>query len=170
MAATVVTVRTPSRQPIVLLLEDRLELGRDCVGLVVPDSRMSRRHVGLEPTPDGPVLVTDLGSSNGTTLDGERVLFPVPAGPGSVVRAGNTEIIIGSQRDLHGAAATGARDDTSMATSIEVVAEHAIEDLRPEVVGIRNEPGTLTLGLTDIERSTDLAVALGDREWLEVLR
>ena len=98
MASTVVTVRTPGRRPIVVVLEERLELGRDCDGLIVPDTRMSRRHVALEPGPDGTVIVTDLGSSNGTTIDDEPVLYPSPVADGATVRAGNTEIVIGRQR------------------------------------------------------------------------
>ena len=61
MATPVVVVRPPNRQPLVLLLEERVEVGRECDGLIVPDSRMSRRHVALEPLSDGSVRVSDLG-------------------------------------------------------------------------------------------------------------
>jgi class 3 adenylate cyclase len=168
MASIVVTVRTASRQPLVLLLDERLELGRDCDGLLIADARMSRRHVALEPTPDGTVLVSDLGSSNGTTADGEPVLFPLPVGSGSIVRAGNTEIVIGHRRDL-GVVRRSTAEDTSMATSIDLIAEQGVQDIRPELIGIRDEPGTLTIGMTDIERSTDLAVELGDRKWYDLV-
>jgi class 3 adenylate cyclase len=63
-----------------------------------------------------------------------------------------------------------AVDRTSQATSIDMVADQAVHDLRPEQIGIRDEPGTLTIGLTDIEGSTDLAVALGDGEWYDVVQ
>jgi class 3 adenylate cyclase len=169
MASTVVTVRTPGRRPIVVVLEERLELGRDCDGLIVPDTRMSRRHVALEPGPDETVIVTDLGSSNGTTVDDEPVLYPSPVTEGATVRAGSTEIVIGRQR-VKRTGGVSAADETSLATSIEVVAEQAVQDLRPEMVGVRDEPGTLTIGFTDIEASTDLAVALGDRAWFELVQ
>jgi class 3 adenylate cyclase len=169
MASTVVTVRTPGRRPIVLVLEERLELGRDCDGLIVPDARMSRRHVALEPGPDETVIVTDLGSSNGTTIDDEPVLYPSPVSDGATIRAGSTEIVIGRQR-VKKAGGISTADETSLATSIDVVAEQAVQDLRPEMVGVRDEPGTLTIGFTDIEASTDLAVALGDRAWFELVQ
>ena len=69
-----------------------------------------------------------------------------------------------------GSAGGSAADETSLATSIEVVAEQAVQDLRPEMVGVRDEPGTLTIGFTDIEASTDLAVALGDKAWFELVQ
>ena len=169
MASTVVTVRTPGRRPIAVVLEERLELGRDCDGLIVPDTRMSRRHVALEPGPDETVIVTDLGSSNGTTIDDEPVLYPSPVTDGATVRAGSTEIVIGRQR-VKRVGGGSAVDETSLATSIEVVAEQAVQDLRPEMVGVRDEPGTLTIGFTDIEASTDLAVALGDKAWFELVQ
>ena len=70
MEHAVATVRPPNRQPFTLVVDRRVELGREADGVVVVDSRVSRRHVALEPGPGGSVIVTDLGSSNGTTLDG----------------------------------------------------------------------------------------------------
>ena len=169
MASTVV-VQTPNRQPLVLVLEARLELGRDCDGLLVADTRMSRRHVALEPTPDGTVLVTDLGSSNGTTVNGQPVLYPVPASTGDVVHAGSTDITIGSSGGRRAPEVpTRLGGETSLVSSIEVVAEQVVPELGPEMVGVRDEPGTLTIGFTDIEGSTDLAVALGDQAWFELV-
>jgi class 3 adenylate cyclase len=170
MASTVVVVKTPNRQPLSLLLEDRLEFGRDCDGVLVPDTRMSRRHVALEPAPDGTVLVTDLGSSNGTTVNGQPVLYPQPVESGDVVRVGNTEITIGRGAHRSTGLATSLGDETSLASSIDVVAEQVASELRPEAVGIRDEPGTLTVAFTDIEGSTDLAVSIGDQAWFEVVR
>lgn len=170
MAASVVTIQTASRRPIVVLLEDRLELGRDCDGLLVADARMSRRHLALEPSPDGTVLVSDLGSSNGTTIDGEAVHHPVAASAGAVVRAGNTEIRIGGPRDAAGRPRAAPAEGTLMATSIDVVVESAVGEISADAVGIRDVPGTLTIVFTDIEGSTDLAVALGDEQWFEVVR
>lgn len=170
MEPTVVVVRTPRRQPLVLLLEERLEFGRDCDGVLIPDTRMSRRHVALEPNPDGTVLITDLGSSNGTTVNGQAVLYPLSVESGSVVRAGNTDIVIGRDGQPFPGLVTPPGDATSLASSIDVVAEHVVSELRPEVVGVRDEPGTLTIVFTDIERSTDLAVSLGDHAWFDVVQ
>jgi len=169
-STVVVVVKTPNRQPLVLLLDERLEFGRDCDGVLVADTRMSRRHVALEPNPDGTVLVTDLGSSNGTTVDGQPVLYPLPVESGAVVRVGSTDIVIGRGGHRSTGLATSLGEATSLASSIDVVAEQVVPELRPEMVGVKDEPGTLTIAFTDIEGSTDLAVSVGDQAWFEVIR
>ncbi len=55
--------------------------------LVITDALASRRHAELRL--DGTQLtVTDLGSSNGTFLDGARISAPMVLGPGSALRIG----------------------------------------------------------------------------------
>ena len=169
----VVVVRPPNRQPLVLLLEDRIELGRECDGLIVPDPRMSRRHVALEPFPDGSVRVTDLGSSNGTLVDGTVISGPLTVAPGGVIQAGATDIEVGrvagpNRLVTELSAPTPAA--FSAPTSIESMVSEVSVDLRREQVGLQDEPGTLTVVFTDIEKSTDLAVSLGDAAWYGVLR
>ncbi len=46
--------------------------GEDC-DLVVPDHKASRRHAAVEPLPEGRALLVDLGSANGTFVNGRRV-------------------------------------------------------------------------------------------------
>jgi len=67
-----------------------LEIGREGSGLALGfDAMASRRHARIEPAPGG-LSVTDLGSTNGTFINGQRV----PTGllrPGDTVRIGSTE-------------------------------------------------------------------------------
>ena len=58
-------------------------------GLVIRDPRASRRHVELAPA-DGGLRLRDLGSANGTLVDGERV--------GEALLRGGEEIRIGAVR------------------------------------------------------------------------
>jgi class 3 adenylate cyclase len=172
MHAPFITVRPPNRQPFTLVLDDRLEFGREGDGIVVVDPRVSRRHVALEPASDGTVVVTDLGSANGTTLDGLPVVAPTAARTGSVVRIGDTNVDIGAPGPVRRtvnrteivAGSTGGH------SSIEAVAESIEHGLGAEILGAGDEPGTLTVAFTDIESSTTLAVAVGDTKWLEILR
>ena len=49
-------------------------VGRDPqVDIPIPSDRISRRHCQLEPTADGVFVLTDLGSSNGTLVNQERI-------------------------------------------------------------------------------------------------
>lgn len=50
-----------------------IEAGREAVGIAMPhDTMASRRHANFAPQSGG-VLVTDLGSTNGTFVNGQRV-------------------------------------------------------------------------------------------------
>ncbi len=72
-------------------------LGRgSAVGLRIDDPGMSRRHAELEvrPGPAGPVVtITDLGSTNGTIVNGQRV-DQATLGDGSVLQLGSTQIVV----------------------------------------------------------------------------
>jgi len=167
---TFVTVRLPNRQPLTLVLDHRLELGREA-DLVIADPLVSRRHAVIEPGTGDTVTVTDLGSANGTTVDGESVEGPTTVRTGSVVRIGDTRVEIGgagtvNRTQIH----TRARNSGSTRSSIDVVASSVADSLGAEVLGVRNEPGTLTIAFSDIESSTQLAVAIGDAAWFDVLR
>jgi adenylate cyclase len=172
MRPPTVTVRSPNRQAFTLVVDRRLELGREADGIILIDARVSRRHVALEPGPDDTVVVTDLGSSNGTTVDGVEVTGPTPVTAGSVVQLGDTSIEIGGH---HGPdrvvkfAELAARTVTAR-SSIEVVADAVVDELHAHVIEVHDEPGTLTIVFSDIESSTELAVKLGDAVWFDVLR
>jgi pSer/pThr/pTyr-binding forkhead associated (FHA) protein len=78
-----------------LPLEAPLEVGRDPdAGLVLDDHLVSRLHVRLTPR-DGEVTVEDLGSRNGTFVNGTRVEAPASAGPGDSVLVGGTTLVVG---------------------------------------------------------------------------
>ena len=73
----------------------RLGIGRSVIGrhqscgISVPDAEMSREHAELQLSADGTMTLRDLGSSNGTSLEGTALgSTPVPFTPGQVVQAG----------------------------------------------------------------------------------
>ena len=55
------------------------------------DLRVSRKHARLSRTPDG-VVVEDLGSTNGTQVNGERVAGRARVVAGDVIGVGDTEL------------------------------------------------------------------------------
>jgi pSer/pThr/pTyr-binding forkhead associated (FHA) protein len=57
--------------------------------LVLTDDYASSQHARLVPR-DGQWFVEDLGSTNGTFLDKEKVTRPTPVPPGAKVRIGKT--------------------------------------------------------------------------------
>ncbi len=79
----------PMRRP---LMRDAVEIGRggSPLGLgPLDDGRMSRRHARLERR-DGQWHVADLGSRNGTTLNGRPLSGPTPLADRDIVRTGDT--------------------------------------------------------------------------------
>jgi len=70
-------------------------LGRDpTAGVRLDDPEVSREHCRLRLTHDG-ATVTDLGSTNGTTVDGEPVgAGGAPLAPGAVLRAGLSSLVL----------------------------------------------------------------------------
>jgi hypothetical protein len=63
---------------------------RDCE-IVVDDANVSRRHAELRPR-GGAWVLTDLGSTNGTRLDGRRIERPEPLEPGDRIEVGASVI------------------------------------------------------------------------------
>jgi hypothetical protein len=60
--------------------------------LVLKDSRVSRRHARLHAR-DGVLVLTDLGSSNGTRVNGHRVT-EVVLGAGDSISVGDTTVVV----------------------------------------------------------------------------
>ncbi len=74
-----------------LPVDGELILGREqgSADLVIDDPGVSRRHARVLEN-NGGVIVEDLGSSNGTYVNGERIAGPVELGAGDEVQIGAT--------------------------------------------------------------------------------
>jgi pSer/pThr/pTyr-binding forkhead associated (FHA) protein len=74
-------------------LSGQLILGREhpTADLVIPDPGVSRRHARVLPG-NGTVIVEDLGSSNGTYVNGHRITGPVELVSGDHLQLGDTVI------------------------------------------------------------------------------
>jgi diguanylate cyclase (GGDEF)-like protein len=76
-----------------------LEKGEIVVGrgqgcdLVLNDSALSRRHCRISCTPEGGLVVEDLGSSNGTLVDGEKVAGRQELDEGSRIQIGRHTVL-----------------------------------------------------------------------------
>jgi hypothetical protein len=90
------------RQPVLLVGGRRVVLGRhgatlgrsrDCE-IVVDDANVSRRHAAVTPAAGSTHgwAVEDLGSTNGTKLNGRRLAEPTPLEPGDRIEVGTTEV------------------------------------------------------------------------------
>jgi len=67
-------------------------IGRDAEHqIVLPDPSVSRTHAQIVRQPAG-YFISDLDSSNGTLLNGERLSAPMPLAPGDILCVGIVEL------------------------------------------------------------------------------
>ena len=93
-AARLLVLESPALQPGTLVeLREPTRLGRGAENAIRLDGDdfVSTRHALLEPRPDG-VYVEDVGSTNGTFVNGGRVTTARLLVPGDVVRIGQTDL------------------------------------------------------------------------------
>ena len=172
----VLTVRQFARSPLHLLLRDRITFGRDCDGFILVDNRASRRHAEIRLL-GSEIVVVDLGSSNGTTRNGQQIQGQTALQPGDVVGIGSAEIEIGNTvgatspdvrttlRDLTTEITAAERHRSTITKLSETV---DITDFHSLASSIGDE-GTVTIVFSDIEDSTARATRLGDDSWLRAL-
>lgn len=104
-----IEIRDWGRPPRRVQLRGPIVVGRDCAGENLADSEVSREHLRVVPTPTS-LSVVDLGSSNGTTLNGRPVTGRASLHAGDILRLGRSEIIVVST-------AKAADSDTTPPTS-----------------------------------------------------
>ena len=112
-----IEIREPGRAVRRVVVNRALEIGRDCDGELLDDEGVSRRHVKLVPSPLG-LSIVDLGSRNGTLINGATLETRAVLAPGDVVRLGHTEIVV-VQPVL--AATVPASRRTALASAVELV-------------------------------------------------
>lgn len=160
----VVVVREPGRSPLHVMVTEPLEVGRGGSGLLVDDPAVSRRHLELRPDQENGLLVHDLGSANGTTIDGRPVTEPSTFPVGAIVRFGDTTIEL-MERTI---GLVASLDAERARTSIERVAAEVARD-KPRPPSAEWGDGTVTIAFSDIESSTELAQRIGDQRWFAIL-
>jgi predicted component of type VI protein secretion system len=78
-------------------VEAELVLGREDAGLTIEDEEISRRHAVIRPG-DGGLEIEDLGSTNGTYVNGSRIQGPTRLGGGDTVKLGRSILEVESPR------------------------------------------------------------------------
>ncbi|GAA2479808.1 FHA domain-containing protein [Streptomyces gobitricini] len=93
-AARLHVVAGPDAGGVHLLHPGQIRIGRSAdADVPLDDPDVSRLHCAVTVTDDGRVTVADLGSTNGTTLDGAEVgTRPVRLAPGALLRLGESSL------------------------------------------------------------------------------
>ena len=69
-------------------------IGREEGDVITRDPETSRRHALLEIHPDGTVWISDLQSTNGTLVKGERITAPVQLSSQQEFTCGNSTFML----------------------------------------------------------------------------
>jgi pSer/pThr/pTyr-binding forkhead associated (FHA) protein len=88
-----------------LAVEGELLIGRAAsvdAGRLGDDPELSRRHATVARGPGGELTIEDLGSANGTFVNGERVSEPRVLVAGDVVRLGQTQLAVEAGSEVPG--------------------------------------------------------------------
>jgi signal transduction histidine kinase len=94
---TLVVLQGPDKGRRFELPDAPLLIGRDSRQLPLTDNTVSRRHCDLRLNERGEWVLRDLGSSNGTYVNGQRADRPVPLKLGDQMRVGRTLLVFGAQ-------------------------------------------------------------------------
>jgi FHA domain len=138
-----------------------LVLGRRAADLVIEDPQVSRRHASVRPAGDA-LEVEDLGSLNGTWVNGTRIAGPTRLVPGDRVRVGDATFEVeGSSAPAPVEEAPAPAPPTQ--ASPEPVPEPAPEPARPfdppPQRQPRRRPGVATRRLTPTLLSFGVVIA-----------
>jgi FHA domain len=87
-------------------VSNEIVIGRENVDFALDDTEISRRHAAVRPSALD-FEVEDLGSSNGTFVDGERISTPTKVSQGAQIRVGSTLLQVEPSAD---SAATRLRE------------------------------------------------------------
>ncbi len=132
----------PGRPPLFLEGEDRVwTLGRSSQNdITIPDASLSRLHARIS-LKDGVPFIEDLGSLNGTTLNGERITVPHPLAEDDDLQLGQVPLRLGTPAQGPRVRISVDPGDSSSAGSIVL----PLEALRADPERRREAPETLHL-------------------------
>ena len=88
---------------VIVVNKPQFVIGRlpEC-NLRIESKALSRRHAQIDVS-DGLVTVKDLGSTNGTFVDGKRITEPVELKNGQMLKIGPLETTVQISAEMHGA-------------------------------------------------------------------
>ncbi len=144
-------VVTPEGKPeAVVQLADRLTIGRSTANqLVLEDQKASRSHAEIRHLGAGRYRLSDLGSANGTWLNGRRISVPKELEDGDLIVIGSVQLRFVAPPKTE--AAAGARKETATGTALFM----------------RNE--RVVVLVADIRNYTSMSEALPNREFSRII-
>jgi serine phosphatase RsbU (regulator of sigma subunit)/pSer/pThr/pTyr-binding forkhead associated (FHA) protein len=115
---------------------DSLVIGRSSrCDLAVADRCLSRQHIRIYRADDG-WLIEDMGSRNGTRVNGEMISGPTSISPGDVIDASMSRITFGGSAGAQPHGGSHTESHTIFRAASEIISESEREFARPADSGI----------------------------------
>ena len=135
-AMTILHIVPAEGEPFKHTLEgDSLVIGRSSrCDLAVSDRCLSRQHVRIFKSDDD-WLVEDMGSRNGTRLNGEMIPGPTPISPGDVIDASMSRITFGASGGTEPQRSSFDDSRTIFRAATDIISESEREFARPSDSG-----------------------------------
>jgi len=120
-------------------VERELIIGRRDADLTIADEELSRRHAAVRPSESG-VVIEDLGSLNGTFVDGARIDAPVTLTADATLRVGVSEMSLQVTLPEPEPAAEEQPEDAGRTRVATAVAPEPAPIPQPQVTRVREVP------------------------------
>lgn len=123
-----------------LLVEEEIVIGREGADVIIEDGELSRRHAAVRPA-EGGVVVEDLGSMNGTFVNGRRISEPLTLNEAATIKVGRSELSLEPPPPAPaGAAPIAEVEQATRASDVPVVAADDATRARDIPVADSREP------------------------------
>lgn len=166
---TLLVLQGPDKGQRFELPEELITLGRESRQVPLSDNTVSRRHCEISPR-DGLYVLTDLGSANGTYLNGLRVQAPQPVRIGDQLRVGRSLMVFGSvpTRGAGTSSTGGSSQGSGGGDLIELAGEEAgVDSAIMHTVGANDDslilavPDPSAAAVSNLQILYKLSAALG---------
>jgi adenylate cyclase len=143
MSAILIFKNQPSMPPWDLRGKSTFRIGRHPENdFILQESWISRRHAMIQQESNQHYHIIDLGSANGTFVNGSRIVTPTPLHTGDTIALGKTELTFNQQ-------------------SAPKLQPASIQNLGDETIAFVNKR-LVTILVCDIRRYTELSEAVGN--------
>jgi pSer/pThr/pTyr-binding forkhead associated (FHA) protein len=143
-----------------IVVEDELFIGRqtDGAGRLAEDDEISRQHARVTLDHSGVCAIEDLGSTNGTFVNGLRITAPTALREGDTIELGSTTLVV---REILPVTERATSPPPGHAPGPPPLQPTVVPGASPEIPTVKHEPPPLSLELEIDFAALEARLSLG---------